>query len=98
MTRNKFEITQYWKPYAVLYPFYEKILTQISLDFSWYNNLFLPLDECYVLFRQWEKTLSDNLIFSIFLSEIEESYNKNISNRLIKNTHIPIWKFINSLK
>jgi hypothetical protein len=96
-SRNQNEIDRHWKNYRTVYPHYLQINNLIARDFSWQSNLFLPQDECYILFRQWKKNLSDDLVFSIFLANISAIFNKEIPDYLIVDTRIPLERFIDKL-
>lgn len=94
--RDEISICQAWNACDI---FEEYVLFNrtIASHFAWKCNLFHPLDECFVVFRMWQKMLSDDMALPVFLCEMEDMYACKISEKFFTNMRIPLLTFFQHL-
>jgi hypothetical protein len=72
-------VNQSWLGCPVDREFCLKACELIARNFSWSRPIFLPSDECFVLFRLWLRRVADNMELEFFIMELEQLLGNAVS-------------------
>gem|GEM_PF-1188415 len=82
--RSMASTLQAWAPTKIPWPVIQKVSEIIASEYYWPREaLFLPEDECWVLFCFWRRQLSDGLELPSCILRLQEDFNVELPEGLL---------------
>jgi len=80
--RNAAMVSESWRGSAVEERFRLSVSDLIAKHLRWSKPLFVPQDECFVLFRSWQRGIADCMERESFVMELESRLGLDIPDHL----------------